>query len=42
MFLKFSSAFKSNSLLLNELKNAAIITINRPTKMNSFTLEMNK
>lgn len=33
---------KSNHVLLNEVKNAALITLNRPEKMNSFTSEMNR
>ncbi|KAG5666435.1 hypothetical protein PVAND_014463 [Polypedilum vanderplanki] len=40
MFSKILNAFKSNHVNLKEVKNAAIITFNRPQKMNTFTPEM--
>jgi hypothetical protein len=42
MFSKICNAFKAKHVLLSEVKNAAIITINRPEKLNSFTTEMPK
>lgn len=42
MFSRIFNAFKAKNILLNEVKNASIITINRPEKLNSFTPEMPK
>lgn len=42
MFSRIYNAFKAKHVLLSEVKNAAIITINRPEKLNSFTAEMPK
>ncbi|KAL7020058.1 hypothetical protein ACKWTF_011365 [Chironomus riparius] len=42
MFSRILNAFQSKHVQLKEIKNAAIITINRPEKMNTFTLEMPK
>jgi enoyl-CoA hydratase/carnithine racemase len=40
MFSRILSAFHSKTIQLSELKNAAIITINRPEKMNAITPQM--
>lgn len=42
MYSQIYAAFKSKHVLLSEVKNAALITLNRPDKMNSFTGEMTR
>lgn len=42
MFSRIFNAFQSKHIHLKEVKNAAIITINRPEKMNTFTPDMPK
>lgn len=42
MFSRIKNAFKAKHVLLHEVKNAAVISLNRPEKMNSFTAEMTR
>ena len=42
MFARILNTFQAKNVHLKELKNAAIITINRPEKMNALTTDMLK
>ena len=42
MIPRISRAVQSSHVLVKEVKNAAIVTLNRPEKMNTFTPWMPK
>jgi len=42
MITRISKAIQSNHVLVKNVKNAAIVTINRPEKMNTLTPGMPK